>query len=108
MAVFGQFVVFFLKTEEPLHKTVQQLLLRLFLDDAACNFFFMNYGGCKFQSQRALDVEGDFARIPPSGASAFFVENMNHFGRCGGYDALHRRLLQEVGRGICLRTVSWR
>ena len=79
MAVFGQFVVFFLKTEEPLHKTVQQLLLRLFLDDAACNFFFMNYGGCKFQSQRALDVEGDFARIPPSGASAFFVENMNHF-----------------------------
>ena len=51
-----QFVVSFLKTDDPLPKTVQQLMLRLFLDDAACNFFFMNYGGCKAGSARALEV----------------------------------------------------
>ncbi len=49
-------MVSFLSGDEPLPKPVLQMMLRLFLDDAACNFFFMNYGGCKFQSARATEV----------------------------------------------------
>ena len=33
-----------------------------------------------------------FANIPPSNASKYFVINMNHFGKCGGYTAMLERM----------------
>jgi hypothetical protein len=91
-----QFVVYFLEKPEPLHKTIIQLMLRLFLVDDTCNFFFMNYGGCKRDEELGVAAESEYARVPGGGASGYFVMNMSHFGRLSGYDLLIKRLAQEV------------
>jgi hypothetical protein len=51
-----QVVAHFLRMEEPLPREVANLMARLFLDDPSCNFFYMNYGGCRFNNDVAAAV----------------------------------------------------
>ena len=76
-----------------LPKEVTQQLLRLYLADADCTFFFNVLSqGLRGDSEEAEKYNGPCGKLPPGGASRFFVQNMNHFHACGGYDAMLQRL----------------
>ncbi len=75
---------------------VTQQLLRLYLADADCNFFFnVSSQGLRGDSPEAAEYNGPCGKLPPGGASRFFVQNMNHFHAAGGYSAMLLRLQRE-------------
>eukprot|EP00941_MAST-03F_sp_MAST-3F-sp1_P003428 g3428.t1 len=87
----------------PMPRRVLSALLLALGGDRGHIYFFENYGRMS-SSARFGDIlgvrqksDGQFAE-QDSAASSFLVENLNLFGRLGGFDALVERLLQK-GKG---------
>lgn len=79
--------------EVDLPTEVTQQLLRLYLADKDCTFFFnVMSQGLRGDSEEAAEYNGPCGKLPPGGASRFFVQNMNHFHAAGGYQAMLARL----------------
>jgi len=88
-----ELVVYHVKrTTEPLAPEVRQHLTRLFLVDPDCNFYFESYGGIRNEHPLAATTNGWAARLPAGGASRYYVSNVNHFHKLGGFDAVLQRL----------------
>ena len=87
---------FMRQLEEDVPEAILQQLGRLYLADAQCNFFFNRPShGVRGDSAEASKYNGACGKLPPGGASKFFVSNLNHFHECGGYDAMLQRLQRE-------------
>jgi hypothetical protein len=86
-----------LRQPDCLDPLVQGILVRLFLNDPQCNSFMEQWGGI-FPLTDGLvpEVEGDFARLPPKGASKFYVALVNHFGTAGGFGLLVDRIVSHA------------
>lgn len=79
------------ETMEAGHSTPRNLR-RIFLDDREFQTFYVDNGATHHMSPMAVQVNGDYAVVPMSGASLYFVELLNWFGHIGGYDAIVNRL----------------
>lgn len=73
-------------------KPVMAMWNQLMLGDTKAYWFFQKGGGCVPDSDLGRAVAGEFGRLPPSGASRFFVDNINKFGQEGGFEAALERL----------------
>ena len=83
-------------SQGPLLPAVLEVLGMLFLKDAPQGSFFMRHGVCTISSSQALEVAGNACCVPPSGASWLFIQNANMFYAGGGFDAILRRLNNNV------------
>jgi len=90
--------IYFLARPEPLHPSIRQQLERIFLGDKRCNFFFtQRQHGIFGTAPEAKDFIGDTAKFPDSGASKFFIGNVNYFGEMGAYEIMARRIDSATG-----------
>ena len=96
-------VVACLRDDGPLNDHVATALLQLFLNDVETTYFFMHYIAVKPSWPEGQAVAGRWGRVPSGGASMHFVANLNHFGDCGGFDAILRRLRQQVRFVVAVR-----
>jgi hypothetical protein len=103
----GQALVAEIRRPEPLDPLVQGVLVRLFLNDPVCSGF-MEHWGAMFPLADGLvpEVEGAFARLPPKGASKFYVALVNHFGASGGFTALLDRIVSEFPHALLFVILS--
>ena len=87
-----------LKSHSPLTKAMQCVLGHIFLRHAHPESFLMKNGACSPFSEEALvaNQSGDGFKVPLSGASHFFIKNANMFYNEDGFDAVLRRLKEQV------------
>lgn len=91
-AVLEHAVVPALRAPGPLAPEWAIMLVRMYLGDPSCQHFFNIYARIDGGTPAAEEVSGAWGRIPPSNACAFFVANMNFFGRLGGFVAIQQRM----------------
>ena len=104
-----ELVVHYIKqVDAPLPPEVRQHLSRLFLDDTHCNYYFEYHGAIRPEHPLAHLANGPAARLPAGGASRYYVGNINHFFKLGGYDAIVTRMnaVNAAARAALVRTDS--
>ena len=95
-ALVLQLVVhFFRAPPEPGHLklAVLRILEHLMLCVDRCNFFLCTHGAFRPDNYDAVE-HGCFVSVPRSGASKYYLDTVNHFGACGGFDLMAALPLQ--------------
>ena len=91
LKLFHHFVIEYIKSSEVLPTELLNIFRALFFNNIN-SYFYEKYGAIHSNTKKAKEVAGEYAVIPPSGASMYFVGAFNYFGENNGFHEFLKRI----------------